>query len=266
MPNIPDEYSNEDLVWLYDFEYIETYDIPLYIECARRFGTPVLELGSGTGRVSIPLAEAGFEVVGLEASPLLIDLCRKKMAFSLEAQLPISIVKADMAEFDLGKTYPLIIIPINTFLILDHKGQQSCLECCRKHLADGGSLVIDVFNPFGPSRNLVEANKTGGAEKLFSTRPHPQTGLPVNRYVSQKADIPNQQVYIDNVYEEQGEKSKRRWSFTEKLRFVYSSELEVMLNEAGLEIFRILGWYDGRPFDQSSEQMIFIARAVFGLR
>ena len=252
------EYSDPDIVWIYDFEYTETDDLLFYAECARRFGAPILELGSGTGRVSIPLAEEGFEVFGIEASDRMIEICEKKIAAADNPDLRIDITKGDMSSFDLGRTFPLIIIPVNSFLILDREGQRSCLECCRRHLDDGGALAIEVFNPFGPSRAFERSNEVEGIEKLVSTRPHPVSGKTVRRFVSQKRDFFNQLLYIENTYEVESENGVDSYSFTEKLRFVYESEMELMIEAAGMEIYRIFGWYDGRDFSPLSEIMLFV--------
>ena len=67
-------------------------------------------------------------------------------------------------------------------------------------------------------------------------------------------------VYIVNTYEEERPDKKIRWGFTEKLRFVHPIEMGLMVAAAGMEVSRIFGWYDGRPFEPSSEQMIFVAR------
>ena len=260
MRQIPDEYSKEDLVWIYDFEYTEAHDLQLYVECARRFGAPILELGCGTGRLSIPLAAEGFEVWGIEASTLMIEECRKKMKSHPGATLQIKIIEGDMADFDLGRAFPLIIVPINSFLILDQAGQQSCLECCYKHLAPDGALVIDVFNPFGPGRAFQYSGQVEGLRILVSTRPHPKTGRPVRRFVSQRRDFFNQMAHIKSEYEEETPDGPRMWTFTENLRFVYKSEMELMIEAAGMELYRIFGFYDGHEFSPSSEQMIFISR------
>ncbi len=262
MTHIPNEYGDKELVWIYDFEYTETRDLPLYVECARRFGSPVLELGSGTGRVSIPLAEAGFEVWGVEAAPLMIERCRAKMESNPNAPLDIKIVEGDMTNFDLGRTFPLIIIPVNTFLVLDREGQRSCLECCRRCIAPDGALVIDVFHPFGPSRAYHHSGEIDGVEKPVCTRPHPQTGNPVRRFVSQKMDFFNQIAHITNTYIEDAPEGTKKWNFTENISFVYRFEMELMLEAAGMETYNIFGWYDGMPFEPDSELMIFIARPI----
>ena len=65
-------YASKLSVATYDLFHSGSGDVPFYLDCARRFGGPILELGSGTGRVMIPLAEAGYEVVGLDLSPAML--------------------------------------------------------------------------------------------------------------------------------------------------------------------------------------------------
>jgi len=165
-----------------------------------------------------------------------------------------------MTSFDLGRKFPLIIIPINAFLLLDRDEKRSCLECCRRHLEPKGALAIDVFHPFGPSRAYHHSGEIDGVEKLVNTRPHPETSNPVKRRILQIRDFFNQIAYITSTYIEDAPEGEKRWRFTEKIHFIYRHEMELMLEAAGMESYKIFGWYDGRPFEADSELMIFVAR------
>lgn len=102
---------------LYDLDErpVTTDDVPFYVKWAK---SPVLELGCGTGRVLIPLAQEGFEVHGLDLS--------REMLLELEKKLPadsrVQLYHADMCEFDLRRNFPFVIIPLRrTNAVVAHR-------------------------------------------------------------------------------------------------------------------------------------------------
>ena len=122
-----------------------TADIPFWLNQARRFGGPILELACGTGRVSLPLAKAGFAVTGTDVSDSMLAEARKKAA---AASVAIEWLKADVRSFDLGRKFPLVIFPFNTIAVMHEiEDLEACLASVKRHLAPGGRFIIDVFNP-----------------------------------------------------------------------------------------------------------------------
>lgn len=124
-------------------------DMDFYIRQASITGSPVLELGCGTGRVSLPLAEAGFTVVGLDISPAMLELAeRKRSSYSSDIQKRISFVKGNMVDFDLSQSFNLIIIPFRAWQsLITPDDQRRSLLTMRRHLTDKGLLIIDIFDP-----------------------------------------------------------------------------------------------------------------------
>ena len=124
-------------------------DTQFYGDCARRFGGDVLELGVGTARVAVALAEAGHNVTGLDLSPAMLEHARQKVAGLLPAIAGrLTFVQGDMSAFDLGRTFPLILVPFRAFQhLLEPSAQRCALTCMRRHLAPDGHLVIDLFDP-----------------------------------------------------------------------------------------------------------------------
>src|SRR5690606_39167723 len=102
-------------------------DVPFYIDLAREAaaaGHPVLELGCGTGRVTIPVARAGVEVVGLDNAPAMLDVARRKAG---GAPIPRWVL-GDMADFRLEERFGLVLIPFRSFLLLlTVEEQKRCL-------------------------------------------------------------------------------------------------------------------------------------------
>jgi 2-polyprenyl-3-methyl-5-hydroxy-6-metoxy-1,4-benzoquinol methylase len=113
-----------------------------YIEQARGSGGRVLELGCGSGRLTIPIAQKGIDIVGADLSPSMLQSARAK---GTAAGLQIPFVQTDMRQFDLGARFSTILIPGNSLLhLLTIKDLKQCFASVRRHLAPGGKLVFDV--------------------------------------------------------------------------------------------------------------------------
>lgn len=112
-------------------------DLPLWRELADREGSPVLDVGAGTGRVALDLARRGHEVVALDRHPELLASLRLRVG-----ALPVTTVVADARELDVGRRFPLIIVPMQTVQLLGgREGRARFLARARDHLAAGGLLA-----------------------------------------------------------------------------------------------------------------------------
>ncbi len=153
--------SYEAIAGLYDLDMAANNsgrDIEFYCELARRACGPVLELGCGTGRISLALAGAGTTVVGLDNSVGMLRHFRfKRRASRGDVRRRTRLVHADMRDFDLGQQFALIICPFSafTYLVTDEDVQR-CLGCVRRHLLPRGLFALDVFVPaIPPDGSLV---------------------------------------------------------------------------------------------------------------
>ena len=113
------EYEGADATFYdYCFQGVEG-DVQFYIEEARNAESPVLEIGCGTGRILLPIAESGGTVVGLDRSPTMLTILRRKLAsYSAEMQSRVELIEGDMRNFSLGRRFKLVMIPFRAFLHL----------------------------------------------------------------------------------------------------------------------------------------------------
>ena len=128
---------NVDAVW-HDLECgAYTEDLALWRQLADRTGGPVLDIGAGTGRVTLELATRGVEVVALDVcAPLLSALARRGEG------LPITTTVADARDFRLDRQFSLIVVPMQTLQLLPGpSGRGAFLRCARAHLRPGGLLA-----------------------------------------------------------------------------------------------------------------------------
>lgn len=129
----------------YDRRVTGTSDVGFWVEECVRAAGPALELGCGTGRVTIPLAMAGIDVTGLDSSESMLRRARRKSA---AANLEIPWVEGDMRFFDLGREFGLIFVPLASFAHMSASGDaEACLARVSEHLAPGGRFEIDLMNP-----------------------------------------------------------------------------------------------------------------------
>ena len=122
-------------------------DLPLWRQLAAERGGPVLDVGSGTGRVALDLAARGHAVVAIDADPALVDACADR---ARERGLAVRAHAADARSFDLGSSHPLAILPMQVAQLLGGtRGRRAMLHAVGAHLEPGGLMAVALANPFG---------------------------------------------------------------------------------------------------------------------
>lgn len=123
-------------------------DVEFYLELAAATGGPVLDVGTGTGRVAWPLAEAGHEVVGVDLAASMLKHAKAKGARRPEAAGRVRFVRQNMIELALGRQFPLVLVPYRSFNhLLTPADQRRALLALRAHLAPGGQAALHLFDP-----------------------------------------------------------------------------------------------------------------------
>jgi SAM-dependent methyltransferase len=218
---------------------------------ARRTGGPVLELGCGTGRVAIPLAQDGHDVVGLDRSEAMLTRAERH---ARREGVSLRLVEGDMRSFSFSQSFPLIAIAFNTFLMLTPEERWGCLARVREHLAPTGLLAIDCFQP-DPER-IVGHDSTVREEW---TRHDPESGHSVTKFSSSSANV--DQVDFRWWFDElDGEGHITRWQRATTLHYLYRREAELLFAEAGFVTEALHGDYDGSPAGGSSPRLLVVAR------
>jgi len=231
-------------------------DLAFYLGLAEECAGAVLELACGTGRVLLPLARAGYEVRGVDLSPHMLGVARRKLeAEPPEVQARIELIEGDMCRFRVRRRFPLILIPFRSFQSLLKRSQQrDCLKCCREHLEPDGRLVIDVFNPRlsrlaqgAVEEAPVEVVGPDGIRLQFSAFTSfdqaTQTLSSLNRTEAFGVDGP--------ALLHEGEL---------RLRYFFRFEMEWMLEARGFEVEALYGDFERNEFAADSPEMIFVAR------
>ncbi len=231
-------------------------DLTFWLQLARRTGGPVLEVGCGTGRVLIPLAEAGFSVVGIDVSPAMLAVAREKVkARGLDER--VDLVECNALDLNLGRTFPLVFMALNSFGHFAEPGEpERALERMRAHLEPGGLLALDLTNPtpgaFGETTGLLIHEYT---------RPGPCPGWQTVKLRSQWQSFVAQRIEVSCIYDEVSASGEiRRTLAPFALRYFYPQELRLLFERAGLVLEGMYGSYDLDPLDDDSDRLIPIGR------
>jgi SAM-dependent methyltransferase len=231
-------------------------DVPFYRELARRAGGRVLEAMCGTGRLLVPLAEAGFRVAGVDVSGALLERARQRLeaAGALERA---ELLEADIRERAPQGPFGLAIVAINSFMHLATAADQlAALGQIRDALAPGGLLAIDLFNPH--PRALAEQNGALVLDKSFTLG-----GTIVQKFVSQQADVAAQVSHVTFIYDEIGAGGQvHRTALPFTMRWLYRYELEHLLARAGFVAEAVYGSYELDEYGAGSELMLAVARKL----
>jgi len=249
--NIENFYSD---AWRYDLvegAYATGDFLLFYRRQVSRYGDPVLELACGTGRLTIPLAEDGVDITGLDLYEEMLDLAKKKAS---DRGVTIPLIQGDMRRFDLGKKFKFIFIPAQSLSHLHtQKEVEDCLSCIRRHLTEDGRLLIELFNPSLSllSRSSDEPYPLGdgpfelpdGTGRVFiSCRAHYDSATQVNA--------------IEFIYHHEKNDEEKILSF--EMRQFYPQEIDALLSYNGFEIKQKYGDYHENNFSSISSKQLII--------
>jgi SAM-dependent methyltransferase len=243
------EYSEPEL---YDLENPDfAPDGPFYLALARQYGGLVLDLGCGTGRITIPLARQGVPITGLDVMPAMLEHARAKAA-----GLPITWIEADARTFQLATRFQLILDTGSTLQhLLERADHEAVLARVREHLAPHGRAVFQTFAPH-PSR-LVELAE----HDWFTYEDHAGRAIRVSGSVGYEHR--SQVFHEDAIRRWRGEAGEEVLRFAPLARrMFFPQELELLLHYNGFTVVQQLGDWDGGPITNESHLMIMVCTAM----
>lgn len=233
------------------------HDVPFLLKRLPRRSLNVLELACGTGRVAIPLVQAGHRIVGVDYAPDMLAIAKRKRDALGISEKQLKLVEHDVLKLDLKQKFDLIAILFNGFLAFGTLAEQDrLLQMVRAHLKPDGRFWLDIFQP-----NL-------GILATHRSRNHSPTIFHVpsmNRTVFLVVDVerdPAKQLQLITFryqwFDEKGREHKAQTKFT--LTFIMPRELQILLERNGLAIEKLWGDYDGSELNADSPRMIAMCR------
>ena len=212
------------------------------------YGSPALELACGSGRLTIPLAQSGVDIEGLDISAPMLALAREK---SRGLHLPWHLGNA--ADFTVDRKFSFIFLPNNSVAhLLRWLDLVSCLNRVKRHFGRNGRFALDYFNP--SLALLTRAPKSRSPVAAFT---HPDTGEPV---VVTESSVYDSATQINHI--------RWFWRFADgsetvsdlPMRVYFPQELDALLSHSGFVIEEKYGGYDLSPFTTTSQKQLIVAR------
>jgi len=226
-------------------------DVPFYVEEAKRAHGPVLELACGTGRLTIPIAQNGIEIVGLDQSVSMLEHAGEKAA---AAGTKIEWLQADCRDFELTRQFALIFMAFNSMQHLhDHVSLSRLFANVRRHLLPGGTFIFDVFNP---SLAILMRD-------------------PNQRYLDRQYEDPEGRgaiaLEMTAVYDDAAQVNRMKWYFSlpaqkdfrvESLdvRCFFPQELDLIVRANGFVIDEKFGNFERKKFASGDMKQIVVCR------
>ncbi len=228
-------------------------DVEFYKDLALQMGQSALELGVGTGRVAIALAQAGIKVAGLDNSIHMLKVAGEK----LEKELPavrknVTLKRGDMRKFELGQSFPLIIIPASTF---DHNNtiekQQQTLSCVHKHLQENGSFAFDleaVTPETPPASWWIDRKQTKNDELVV-------------RSIFTRRNMATRTCSLDLFFDvyNNGKLLERFHEYGE-VAIISKDQITRLLSEQGFKVEAVYGDFQKSNYQQTSPRMVLVTR------
>jgi SAM-dependent methyltransferase len=238
---------------LYDSFVLTNIDIPFFMKEGQRANGPILELMAGTGRVTLPLLEAGLSVTAVDYSPEMLNHLRQKLA---ARGLTAAVHTADIRQLDLGQRFRQIILPFQAFPELTTTAdQQAALERIHAHLAADGEFICTLHNP------RLRLAAVDGQLHLAGKLPLPDGERFIwllQTYQSETRLVKVLEFFED--YDAHGLLTAKRFSEIQ-FHLLEQAAFEALIAAAGFTIAHLYGNYAYTPFDPATSPfLIYVLR------
>ena len=251
--------SYAPIAGLYDFSYEDfTEDVEFYENVARAIDGPLLELGVGSGRVAIPLAQAGYEVVGIDNSPSMLEEARRRLKGLGKIEGSLELIEGDMTAFELEQRFGMVFVAASTFQhLLTTEEQLACLRCAVKCLVPDGIFSMSLRSPA-----TVSWEEADWAPMLMHwSRLDESTGDTVMKFCVEQPDPARMVRHLTYIYDRVRPSGEvNRSVFSTELRYSTEAEVRLLLQQCGLRVTHVYGDYDLAPVG-AGDNLVFVARA-----
>jgi SAM-dependent methyltransferase len=243
---------NESALLYHTHHSLEADDLSFWLDWAEQQGGPILELGCGTGRVMLPLTQAGYDIVGIDHDPEMLAFLSDEATVRQVGE--IDIIQADITSLYLNQRFALVLMPCNTFSTMSLEGQRATVQRTYEHLRPKGLFIASMPNP----QVLVSLPRHGTAQ-LETIFPHPLSGHPVQ--VRSEWKRSKETVIFFWHYDHLLPDGHMERQTLSARHYLHSKDgLLETFRQAGLNIEATYGDYDSTAYDKDSPYLIVVSR------
>lgn len=229
-----------------------------YVGQAVRIRGRTLELGCGTGRIAIPMAMCGVDVIGVDNSASMLAVCDEKRRHMEPLKGTLRLVQADITALGFVAVFDYIAMPYRTFMhLLTPSDQRACLEGVRDLLADDGLFIFNTWVPRIPEADAAQADAS-----LHRVDCYAFDGGRVEHDFAVTYDREQQWMHEQHQLTERDDRGGAvKTSMLELVRrWTSPAEIQEQAVAAGLAVEALFGDFDCNPFDHYSTEMIWVLR------
>lgn len=240
----------------YDLEHAGYQeDIDLYVNYALAVGSPVLELGCGTGRLLEPLAHKGIQVVGVDSSPAMLAHARQRLQES-PLQRHVELIEGDARTLRLDRRFQLAFVALNSFAhFTARQDQRAVLTTLHQHLLPGGTLILDL--PNADLRHYQQAEGQLFHQGVWSDE---SQHVLVSHFIAATSDSEARSLHLTHFYDIHPQAGPLRRIVVENtLALLSPGEAELLVESSGFRVSHLFGDYDLNPCADTSPRLIIVA-------
>jgi len=245
----------DSIAEIYDLYVTADYDVAFFVAETAEVAGPVVELTAGTGRLSLPLVEAGVSLTCVDRSQGMLDVLSRKLQ---ERGLHAELCCADLCDLDLPARFALAILPFQSFMeIVGDDNQRAALAAIYRCLAPGGRFICTLHNPAVRRAQVDEQLRVVGRFTI------PDGTLVVSGFEQGGDPVVTRLQYLEFFTVDGRLREKRLLPM--EFAFVEPEEFAPMAEAAGFRVVHLYGDYDRAPFDpEHSPVMIWVLEKQAG--
>jgi SAM-dependent methyltransferase len=240
----------------YDLEHADYQeDVDLYLNYAIALGSPVLELGCGTGRLLEPLARRGIEVTGVDSSPAMLARARQRLQENGLLHR-MTLIEGDARTLRLNQRFRLAFVALNSFAhFITRHDQRAVLAVIHQHLLPDSTLILDL-----PNADLRRYQQADGQLFHQGIWTDENQQLIVSHFMAATNEPEGRSLRLTHFYDIHPQDGPLRRIVVENaLALLSPGEAELLVESCGFQISHVFGDYDLNPCGESSPRLIIVA-------
>ena len=231
-------------------------DLQMFSRLAGEYGDNIFDVGCGTGRVMLHLAQEGYQVDGIDDSREMLNRLDTRLKIMPHLKEYVSYTEGDVLTYETDKKYNLVLLSYNALMHFHEQSTQiQLLSNLRKIVAEDGLLVLDL-----PNSGEVFATRESDAILFDREFVEPETGHLVTLQSHSYLDRVTQLLHVTWIYDEMtADGFVKRLRMSHILRYFFYPEVKLLLERCGFDVVDVFGSTDEDPFEDGCDRMVIYA-------